>query len=236
MFERDHNLSIIIPWDKLQDIFAAGTDTSAITTEWALAELINHPKIMEKAVQEIYSVVGKNRLVEESDIVHLPYLQAIVKETLRLHPTGPLFIREASEDCTIASYRIPAKTRLFVNVWALGRDPKYWDNALEFKPERFIMSTEDRGSGKIQLDIRGQHFQLLPFGSGRRGCPGVSLGLLVVQTTLAAMIQCFEWKIGDERDNGNTVLDMEESAGLTLNRAHPLICVPVARLDPFPST
>ncbi|KAK1366231.1 3,9-dihydroxypterocarpan 6A-monooxygenase [Heracleum sosnowskyi] len=187
------------------DIFAVGTDTSAITTEWALAELINHPKIMEKAVQEIYSVVGKNRLVEESDIVHLPYLQAIVKETLRLHPTGPLFTRESSEDCTIANYRIPAKTRLFVNVWALGRDPKYWDNALEFKPERFIVSTEDRGSGKTQLDIRGQHFQLLPFGSGQRGCPGVSLGLLVVQTTLAAMI-------------------------------HPLVCVPVARLNPFPTT
>ncbi|WOH06506.1 hypothetical protein DCAR_0625934 [Daucus carota subsp. sativus] len=236
----DESLEIRLSMENIKafilDIFAAGTDTSAITTEWALAELINHPKIMEKAVQEIYSVVGKNRLVKESDIMHLPYLQAIVKETLRLHPTGPLFIREASEDCTIASYRILAKTRLFVNVWALGRDPKYWENALEFKPERFIVSAEDRESGKIQLDIRGQHFQLLPFGSGRRGCPGVSLGLLVVQTTLAAMIQCFEWKIGGERNNGNTILDMEESAGLTLTRAHPLVCVPVARLNPFPST
>lgn len=224
------------PCLNLQDIFAAGTDTSAITTEWALAELINHPNIMNKAVQEIDSVVGKNRLVEESDIADLPYLQAIVKETLRLHPTGPLIVRESSEDCTIADYHIPAKTRLFVNVWALGRDAKHWDSPLEFKPERFVMSSEDQqGSGKSQLDVRGQHFHLLPFGSGRRGCPGTSLALQVVQTSLAAMIQCFEWKVGGEGNNGTSVVDMEEGVGLTLPRAHPLVCVPLVRLNPFPS-
>ncbi|CBI29911.3 unnamed protein product, partial [Vitis vinifera] len=153
------------------DIFAAGTDTSAITTEWALAELINNPNIMEKARQEIDSVVGKNKLVEESDIANLPYLQAIVKETLRLHPTGPLIVRESSEDCTIGGYDIPAGTRLFVNVWAIGRDPNHWENPLEFQPER---------------------------------------------------------------DGGNGTLNMEEGPGLTLPRAHPLICVPVARLHLFP--
>ncbi|XP_059668462.1 cytochrome P450 93A3-like [Cornus florida] len=212
------------------DIFAAGTDTSAITTEWGLAELINHPNVMEKAIQEIDCVVGKSRLVEESDIPNLPYLQAIVKETLRLHPTGPLIVRESSEDCTIGDYKIPAKTRLFVNVWALGRDPNHWENPLEFHPERFVDDQE--GSGKNQLDVRGQHFHLLPFGSGRRGCPGTSLALQVVQTSLATMIQCFEWKVGD---GGNGTVDMEEGPGLTLPRAHPLVCTPVARLNPFPS-
>ncbi|THG08608.1 cytochrome P450 93A3-like [Camellia sinensis] len=210
------------------DIFAAGTDTSAITTEWALAELINHPNIMEKAKNEIDAIVGKSRLVEESDIANLPYLQAIVKETLRLHPTGPMIVRESSEDCTIMGYQIPAKTRLFVNVWAIGRDPNHWENPLEFQPERFV---GEEGSGKSQLDVRGQHFHLLPFGSGRRGCPGTSLALQVVQTSLAAMIQCFEWKVGN---GGNGTVDMEEGPGLTLPRAHPLVCVPVARLSPFP--
>ncbi|CAL5356690.1 hypothetical protein CsSME_00046012 [Camellia sinensis var. sinensis] len=210
------------------DIFAAGTDTSAITTEWALAELINHPNIMEKAKNEIDAIVGNSRLVEESDLANLPYLQAIVKETLRLHPTGPMIVRESSEDSTIMGYQIPAKTRLFVNVWAIGRDPNHWENPLEFQPERFV---GEEGSGKSQLDVRGQHFHLLPFGSGRRGCPGTSLALQVVQTSLAAMIQCFEWKVGN---GGNGTVDMEEGPGLTLPRAHPLVCVPVARLSPFP--
>ncbi|KAJ9184725.1 hypothetical protein P3X46_004424 [Hevea brasiliensis] len=210
------------------DIFAAGTDTSAITTEWALAELINHPDIMKKAREEIDSVIGKSRLVGESDIPNLPYLQAIVKETLRLHPTGPLIVRESTENCSINGYEIPARTRLFVNVWALGRDPSHWENPLEFWPERFM---SEEGNGKSQLDVRGQHFHLLPFGSGRRGCPGTSLALQVVQTSLAAMIQCFEWKV----NGGDGTVDMDEGLGLTLPRANPLICVPVARLNPFPS-
>ncbi|KAH7511013.1 hypothetical protein FEM48_ZijujUnG0057600 [Ziziphus jujuba var. spinosa] len=164
----------------------------------------------------------------ESDIVNLPYLQATVKETLRLHPTGPMIVRESSESSKICGYDIPEKTQLLVNVWAIGRDPSHWENPLEFKPERFL---SEEGSGKSQLDVRGQHFHLLPFGSGRRGCPGTSLALQIVQTTLGAMIQCFEWKVG----GGDGSVDMEEGPGLTLPRATPLICVPVARLSPFPS-
>ncbi|XP_059311106.1 3,9-dihydroxypterocarpan 6A-monooxygenase-like [Lycium ferocissimum] len=209
------------------DIFAAGTDTSAITTEWALSELINHPSIMQKAVQEIDIVIGKNRLVKESDITNLPYLQAIVKETLRLHPTSPIIGRESSEDCSIEGYHIPAKTRVFVNVWSINRDPNYWEDPLEFKPERFL--SDERGH---QLDVRGQHYQFLPFGSGRRSCPGTSLALQVVQTSLAVMIQCFEWKVSG---GVNGKVDMAEGTGLTLPRAHPLLCIPVARLNPFPS-
>ncbi|CAN1303640.1 Cytochrome P450 93A3 [Linum perenne] len=204
------------------DIFAAGTDTSAITTEWALAELINHLDILTKLQQEIDSVVGKSRMVQELDIPNLPYLQAVVKETLRLHPTGPLIVRESTEDCEIQGYNISARTRLFVNVWAIGRDPNHWEEPLEFRPERFI---DGKGS---HVEVRGQHFEMLPFGSGKRGCPGTTLALHMVQTTLAVMVQCFEWKVDGD-------VDMEEGVGLTLPRANPLVCVPVARLHPFPT-
>ncbi|KAL0453013.1 UNVERIFIED_CONTAM: cytochrome [Sesamum latifolium] len=178
-----------------------GSDTSALSLEWGLAELINHPNVLRKAVEEIDSVVGKGRIVQESDIPRLPYLQAIVKEILRLHPPAPLIPRESTEDCTISGYHIPAKTRVFISAWALGRDPNYWKGPLEFRPE-----------------------------SGRRGCPGTSLALLLVQTTLAAMIQCFEWKV----EGGNGTVDMEEGPGVTLPKAHHLVCSPVVRLDPFP--
>ncbi|XP_028800168.1 cytochrome P450 93A3-like [Neltuma alba] len=207
------------------DIFVAGTDTTAITIEWALAELINHPHVMEKARQEIDSVIGNNRIVRESDIAKLPYLQAIVKEALRIHPAGPLLFRESSRSSVVCGYEIAEKTRLFINVWAIGRDPNHWKNPDEFRPERFM--SED-GNGESQLDVRGQHFQYIPFGSGRRGCPGTSLALQVVQTNLAAMIQCFEWKVDGK-------ISMEEKAGITVPRAHPLVCVPLPRLHPFPS-
>ncbi|KDP24588.1 hypothetical protein JCGZ_25504 [Jatropha curcas] len=212
----------------VMNIFGAGTDTSSITVEWGLAELINHPDKMEKARLEIDAVVGKTRLVEESDIGNLPYLQAIVKEILRLHPTGPLIVRESSEDCSIAGYTIPAKTRLFVNVWSLGRDPNYWENPFEFRPERFM--GEEWSAKSNMLDVRGQYFQLLPFGTGRRSCPGASLALQFVPATLAALIQCFEWRVGDGE---NSTVDMEEGPGLTLPRANSLVCFPVARLTPF---
>ncbi|XP_027367418.1 cytochrome P450 93A3-like [Abrus precatorius] len=210
----------------IMNIFGAGTETSSTTIEWALAELINHPDKMAKAWQEIDSVVGKNRLVEESDIPNLPYVQSIVKETMRLHPTGPLLVRQSTEDCNVDGYHIPARTTVFVNVWALGRDTNYWENPLEFKPERFLNE-----EGQSPLDLKGQHFELLSFGAGRRSCPGASLALQIIPTTLAAMIQCFEWKVGEE---GNGTVDMEEGPGLALPRAHPLIRVPVARLHHFP--
>ncbi|KAH6758013.1 cytochrome P450 [Perilla frutescens var. hirtella] len=212
----------------IMDLFAAGTDTTARTIEWALAELINHPKIMQNAVQEIESIIGNKRLVQESDIPNLPYLQAIVKETLRLHPGAAIIHRESSKDCTVAGYHIPAKAPVFVNVWAIGRDPNHWENALKFRPERFL--SED-GSGKGQLDVRGQHYHFLPFGTGRRGCPGSSLALMTIQTTLAALIQCFELKI----EGGKDSVDMEEGSGISLPRANPLICFPVARHNPIPS-
>ncbi|KAI3750208.1 hypothetical protein L2E82_20837 [Cichorium intybus] len=223
----DENMEIKMTRDNIKafilDIFGAGTDTSAITTEWALAELVNHPNIMKKVVEEIDQVVGKDRLLQESDIPNLPYLQAIVKESLRLHPTAPVVQRISTEDSIIGGYHIPKDTIIFYNIWSVGRDPAYWENPLEFKPERYEEN---------QLDVRGQHFQLLPFGSGRRMCPGTSLGLMVVYVTLGRMVQCFDWKAG--KDGNLTTVDMEEGIGITLPRANPLVCVPVARLDPLP--
>ncbi|XP_077214970.1 cytochrome P450 93A2-like [Tasmannia lanceolata] len=214
----------------IMDIFVAGTDTSSITPQWALSELINNPTVFEKARKEIDLVVGKSRLVEESDIPNLPYLQAIIKETLRLHPASPISLRECTQDCKIGGYDIPVNSRLFINMWAIGRDPKHWDNPLEFRPERFMPSDENNRS---PIDLRGQHYSLLPFGSGRRGCPGATLALQVVHAALAIMIQGFTWKAGN--GEGNARVDMEEGAGLTLPRRKPLVCVPVARLHPFPS-
>ncbi|XXG56579.1 hypothetical protein AAC387_Pa03g3956 [Persea americana] len=214
------------------DIFVAGTDTSAITVEWALAELINHPTVLKKAREEIDAVVGNERLVEESDIPNLPYIQAIVKETLRLHPTGPMTIRKSTSDCKINGYDIPSDTHIFVNLWAIGRDPQHWKDPLEFRPERFMPSDRSDWS---QVDVRGQHFHFLPFGSGRRGCPGTSLAMQVVQTTVAAMVQGFELKINSKGGGGNACVDMTEGPGITLPRAKPLVCFPIARLNPFPS-
>ncbi|KAI3806511.1 hypothetical protein L1987_22418 [Smallanthus sonchifolius] len=178
---------------------------------------------MKKAVEEIDQVVGKNRLVQESDIQNLPYLRSIVKESFRLHPTAPLILRLSTRDSTVGGYDIPANTVVFVNVWSLGRDPAHWERPLEFRPERFAGT---------DMDVRGQDFGLLPFGGGRRMCPGISLGLHNVHTTLGAMIQCFEWKAGKNGDLAT--VDMEEGVGVTLPRANPLVCVPVARLEPIP--
>nr|XP_043606844.1 cytochrome P450 93A3-like [Erigeron canadensis] len=205
------------------NIIVAGTDTTSLTTEWALSELINHPKVLQKAKEEIDRVVGKDRLLQESDLPNLPYLHMIAKESLRLHPGAAIIPRRAAEDSTVTGYLIPANSTIFVNVWALGRDPEYWDNPLEFIPERF----EDS-----QVDLRGQHFSLLTFGAGKRMCPGMSLALQLLPTMLGTMIQCFDWKAG--KDGTLTSVDMEEAPGITLPKANPLVCVPVARFDPLP--
>ncbi|XP_045802460.1 cytochrome P450 93A2-like [Trifolium pratense] len=231
----DQNSEIKITRDNIKaflvDMFTGGTDTTAVTLEWSLAELINHPTIVEKARKEIDSMIRKDRIVIESDISYLPYLQAIVKETLRLHPPSPFILRESTENCTISGYDIPTKTQIFTNIWAIGRDPKNWDNPLEFMPERFLISDENGNESPV-VDVRGQNYELMPFGSGRRMCPGTSLALNVAHTTLANMIHCFEWKI---EDGGNVCVDMNEGPSFILSRAQPLICFPTPRLLPFPS-
>jgi flavonoid 3'-monooxygenase len=151
----------------------AGTDTTASTIEWALAELLRHPQFAKKAREELDDVVGLERVVNESDIPRLKYLQAIVKETFRLHPPVTLLLpHENIECCEVGGYHIPPKTRLYVNVWAIHRDPSIYVNPLEFNPERFVGSN---------VDLKGKDFQLLPFGSGRRVCPGFPFGLTTIK-------------------------------------------------------
>ncbi|GLJ19643.1 hypothetical protein SUGI_0355780 [Cryptomeria japonica] len=189
----------------------AGTETSAVTVEWALSALMNHPEILSKAHQELDTHVGRDRLMEESDIPKLKYLQAIVKETLRLYPAVPLLIpHKSTEACTVGGYLVPAGTQLLVNVWAIQRDAAVWERPTEFDPDRFL----NRGK---EIDVKGQDFELIPFGSGRRICPGMSLALIVVTCTLGRLLQSFEWSapVG-------TVIDMAEGLGLSMPKLIPL--------------
>lgn len=151
--------------------------------QWAFQELLRQPRFIDKAIQELDQVVGKERWVEERDCSQLLYIEAILKETLRLHPLGTMLAPHcAIEDCNVAGYDVEKGTTVLVNVWTIGRDPKYWDRAEEFLPERFL---------EKDIDMDGHNFSFLPFGSGRRRCPGYSLGLKVIRATLANMLHGF---------------------------------------------
>ncbi|OWM66568.1 hypothetical protein CDL15_Pgr013785 [Punica granatum] len=204
------------------DFIAGGTDTSAVTVEWAMSELLRKPEIIERATEELNKVIGKERWVQETDIVNLPYINAITKEAMRLHPVVPMLIpRLCREDCKIGDYDIPKRTRALVSVWTIGRDPEIWGDPDEFRPERFIWR---------EIDVKGQDIELLPFGSGRRMCPGYTLGLKMVHGSLANLLHGFEWKLPGEMRPGD--LDMEEVFGLTTPRKVPLLAVPKPRLPP----
>lgn len=210
----------------MQNMFSAGTDTTSSTTEWAIAELIRHPTMLAQIQREMDSVVGQDRLVIELDLPNLPYLQAFVKETFRLHPSTPLSLpRIASESCEIFGYHIPKGATLLMNVWAIARDPKEWANPLEFRPERFLP-----GGEKAQTDIRGNDFEVIPFGAGRRICAGLSLGLRMVQLLTATLAHAFDWELHDGLQPQK--LNMEEAYGLTLQRKVPLHVHPKPRLSP----
>ncbi|KAJ8451474.1 hypothetical protein Cgig2_017865 [Carnegiea gigantea] len=208
----------------LLDLFTAGTDTSSSTVEWAIAELIRHPRILAQVQQELDSVVGQNRLVSESDLPKLTYFQAVIKEVFRLHPSTPLSLpRIASEPCEINGYYIPKNTTLLVNVWAIARDPNTWTDPLKFQPERFLP-----GGERPNADVRGNDFEVIPFGAGRRICAGMSLGLRMVQLLTATLAHAFDWDLA----HGLTPqeMNMEEAYGLTLQRKAPLVVHPKPRL------
>ena len=222
-----------------QDIFTAGTDTTATSIEWTLSELINNRTVLEKAREEIDRVVGRTRLVTEADTPNLPYIQAVVKEAFRLHPAVPLVTRKCVKECRVGEHKILVAAMLVVNNWAIGMDPHYWECPSDFGPERFLQS-HGEGSNSSILDIRGQHFELLPFGTGRRICPGMNLALEMLPLVVAAIIQCCDLKVvgslDDENDGDGHVLKMEEAPGLTVPRLHELICVPSARLTSVTGT
>jgi cytochrome P450 len=198
-------------------MFVAGTDTSSATLEWVMTELVRHPRILKKAQDEVRRVVGGRGAVQESDLGELHYMRAVIKETFRLHPVVPLLVpRESVAPCKLGGYDIPAGTRVFINTFAMGQDPEIWDKPTEFWPERF-----DNGGGEI--DLKDPDFRLLPFGGGRRGCPGYSFALATVQLTLASLLYHFDWALpaGVRADDVN----LDEVFGLATRKKAPLFVV-----------
>ncbi|KAI4344962.1 hypothetical protein L6164_012134 [Bauhinia variegata] len=202
-------------------LIAGATDTNTITLTWAMSLLLNHPHVLKKAQEELDTLVGRDRLVKDSDIDKLQYIQAIVKETLRIHPPGPLSgPREFTEDCTLGGYQISKGTRLITNLWKIQTDPNFWPDPLVFNPDRFL--TTNKG-----LNVRGQHFEYIPFGSGRRICPAISFALHMVQFTLASFLHSFEFSRPSEEP-----IDMSENIGMTNLKATPLEVLVEPRLSP----
>ncbi|KAF3440217.1 hypothetical protein FNV43_RR18500 [Rhamnella rubrinervis] len=194
-------------------LLVAGTDTSSVTLEWALSNLLNHPHILKKARLELDEHVGQQHLVDEPDLSKLPYLKNIISETLRLYPAAPMLLPHySSDDCKVDGYDVPRDTIVLVNAWAIHRDPKLWEDPESFKPERF----EDGEVDHVH--------KLLPFGIGRRACPGAGLAQRVMGLTLGSLIQCFQWeRVSDEE------IDMSEGKGITMPKAVPLEAMCKAR-------
>lgn len=194
-------------------MLVAGTETSSTTMEWALSLLLKHPEAMSKTRAEIDTYVGQDQLLKESHTAKLKYLQNVITETLRLYPAAPFLVpHESSNDCKVCGFDIPRGTMLLVNLWTLHRNPKWWVDPARFLPERF-----EGGDG-------GEIYNMIPFGIGRRACPGGVLGKRVIGLVLGALIQSFEWdKIGDEE------LNMTEGAGVSLPKLEPLVASCKAR-------
>ncbi|KAG7558798.1 Cytochrome P450 superfamily [Arabidopsis thaliana x Arabidopsis arenosa] len=206
----------------LMNVLLAGIDTSAITMTWAMAELAKNPRVMKKVQSEIRSQIKNKERISFHDTDQLEYLKMVIKETWRLHPTTPLLLpREAMSEFEINGYTIPVKTRLHVNVWAIGRDPDTWKDPEVFLPERFMDNN---------IDAKGQHFELLPFGGGRRMCPAVYMGTTLVEFGLANLLYHFDWKLPEGMKVED--IDMEEAPGLTVNKKNELLLVPTKYLDP----
>nr|GLL26073.1 cytochrome P450 CYP736A12-like [Ipomoea trifida] len=212
-FDRRHVKAIML------DMISASMDTSATSIEWIMTELIRHPQAMKKLQKELEEVVGMERMVEESDLEKLKYLDMVVKEGMRLHPAVPLLHHESMEDCQVKGYHIPKGSRVVINLLAVQKDPIAWHEPDKFIPERFEGNS---------VDLRGRDFELLPFGSGRRSCPGIQLGIIVVRLVVAQLVHCFNWKLPNGMHPNE--LDMSELFGLATGRAKPLMAVPTYRL------
>ena len=200
-----------------QDLFVAGVDTTSSTIEWAMAELLHNPEKIAKARDELEKVLGKDGFVQELDISKFPFLQAIVKETFRLHPPGPFLVPHKAETVVeICGFTVPKNAQILVNVWAMGRDPSIWTDPNIFLPERFLEHT---------TDFKGQDFELIPFGAGRRICPGFPLANKMVHLMLASLVHCFHWRLADEMKPED--INMSETFGITLHRSEPLRAIPI---------
>ncbi|XP_027185702.1 cytochrome P450 71A1-like [Coffea eugenioides] len=223
-YAEDPDLQVKLTGDQMKglilDLLAGGTDTSASTVEWAMNELLKHPHLIEKATEELDRVIGRDKWVEEADFSKLPFLEAIIKETFRLHPIATLLPpHHAIEDGTVAGYHIPKGTVVFINTRSIGRNSKYWDSPEEFMPERYL---------EKDIDMKGQNFALLPFGSGRRRCPGDNLGLKLVRSTLANLLHGFNWKLPHGMKPEE--ICMEELYGFITHPRTPVAMIPEPRL------
>ncbi|KAG2636366.1 hypothetical protein PVAP13_2NG446900 [Panicum virgatum] len=204
---------------KVDDMIAAATETSSQTLEWSMAELVANPRVMAKLQDEIARVATADQpAIAEPDLNRLEYLKAVFKEVLRLHAPAPLLVpHESTTPAVVQGYEIPAKTALFINAWAIGRDPAAWDAPEEFRPERFV-------GGGAPADFRGTEYQLIPFGAGRRICPGINFALPVLELALASLLRHFDWELPGGMRPAD--LDMGEAPGLTTPRRVPLVLVP----------
>ncbi|XP_074365312.1 cytochrome P450 71A9-like [Apium graveolens] len=200
----------------LSDVIVAASDSSAAAVVWAMTLLIKSPSTMKKAQQEVRELTGKKGFVDENDVQKLVYLKAVVKEAMRLNPIAPLLVpKETIEKCVINGYEIKAKTLVYVNVHAIGRDPESWEDPNEFLPERFINSS---------IDFKGQDFELIPFGVGRRICPGITMGVATTELALANLLYSFNWELpsGMKKED----IDMDTLPGITMHKKNHLCLVP----------
>ncbi|KAA3481766.1 geraniol 8-hydroxylase-like [Gossypium australe] len=204
----------------LLDMIIGSTDTTSTTMEWAMTELLRHPNKLRRVTEELDAIIGDQTSVEESHLPRLLYLEAVVKETFRIHPPAPLLFPHMSSKTTIvAGYTIPKNSNIFFNVWAIQRDAEFWEDPLRFEPERFLKDTEKR-------NYTGSSFHFFPFGSGRRICVGIPLAEKIMMQILATLLHCFEWELPNGRKP-----DVKEKLQLVLSKAEPLVVVPVARLS-----
>lgn len=208
----------------LMDMFEAGTDTTYVSLDYAMAELMRNPRVMTKLQAEVRSCASKGKeMVTEEDIASMSYLKAVMKEAMRLHPSGPLLIPHLSvAECDVEGHTIPSGTRVLVNVWALGRDPTCWENAEEFMPERFMEEAMDAA-----CDFQGNDFRFLPFGSGRRICPGINFAAVTFEIILANLIYHFNWELPE----GSPGVDMTEEYGMDVHRKEKLLLLPRVAQD-----
>ncbi|XP_031284221.1 cytochrome P450 705A5-like [Pistacia vera] len=204
----------------LLDILIAGINGTDETVKWAIAELINHPDSFNKAREEIESAVGRNRLVEESDIRNLPFLQAVVKETMRIHPHVPIIFREPHRNCNIKGFDIPGKTITLINAYAIMRDPEFWDKPNEFRPERFLVYSKEEEDSETKKQL----FNYFPFGGGKRACPGALLSSNIVSAATAAMVQCFDFEVEGSK------FKLQAGPGMSMHLSQQLMCRPVGEL------
>nr|WMP39848.1 cytochrome P450 83B1-like protein [Physalis pubescens] len=198
----------------IMNMLVGGTNTSAATIIWAMTSLIANPNAMKKVQEEIRESVGKKSIVSEDDVQNLPYFKAVIKETFRLYPPAPLLVpRETMRNSVLEGYEIKAKSIIYVNAWAIARDPEIWENPEKFIPERFLNS-----------DFQGQNFELIPFGAGRRGCPAMTVGVATVELVLSNLLYAFDWELpcGMKRED----IDTHVLPGLTMHKKKPLCLVP----------